>query len=98
MYIVNNQTEPQPLWSQMFSMAQTVSQARSYTTKLQEYCRNFQLIDPAYTVLPEKSGGGFYSTVTIAGRSYTGALGLNGEEARESAAAEVAMQLLRLSE
>ena len=97
-YVVSNQTEPQPLWSQTFSMVQTVSQARFYTTKLQEYCRSFQLIDPVYTVVPAQSGSGFYSTVTIAGRSYIGALGLNEEEARKSATAEVAMQLLRLSE
>jgi len=99
--IASNQTvEPQhhitePSWPQM---AITIPIAKSHTTKLQEYCQRIQLNDPVYTVVPAQNGGGFYSTITIAGKSYTGDLELNEEEARESAATEVAVQLLRLSE
>ena len=74
-----------------------VSQTNSSASKLQEYCEKFQLSDPDFAVLSTQSGGGFYSTVTIAGESYTGAIRLDEEEAKESAAVEFAVQLLCLS-
>ena len=79
-------------------MAETKQQNKSCTIKLQEYCRKFQLSDPDYTILPTQRGGGFYSKVTVAGKSYTGAIRLDEDEAKESAAVEVAVQLISLSE
>ena len=70
---------------------------KSMIAKLQEYCQEYQLDDPDYTILPTQRGGGFYCAVTIAGESCNGAIRLDEEEAKESAA-ETFFQLLITSE
>ena len=62
------------------------SKTQSFVVKLQEHCEEFQLDDPDYVVLPTQRGGGFYCTVTISGEPYTGAIRMDEEEAKESAA------------
>jgi len=72
------------------------SLTKSSTDKLQEYCQEYELGEPDFAVIPTQGGGGFYSTVTIGGETYTGAIRLDKEEAKKSAA-EVFFQLLILS-
>ena len=89
----------QPLWPEVtldVPIIPQVSITQSYTAKLQEYCQKLNLSDPNFAVLPTQRGGGFYCTVTIAGESYTGAIRLDEEEAKESAAEEV-VQMFNIS-
>lgn len=67
--------------------------AISFITELKEYCQKHKLGIPGYKVLPTQRGGGFCCLVTIAGEPYTGAIRLDEEEAKESAA-EFAVQKL----
>jgi len=81
----------QPLWPQVsldVPIIPQVSTKKSCITKLREYCQKWNLSGPDFTVLPTQGGGGFYSTVTIAGESYTGIIRLEEDEAKESAAEE----------
>ena len=71
----------------------TVIEKDYYTNILQKYCQVHQLSDPDYTVLPTQKGGGFYCTVTVGGRPYTGAIRVDEKEAKESAA-NFAVQML----
>jgi len=60
--------------------------SQPFTTRLDELNRRFRFSNPHYIVLPTERGGGFYCTVIIAGKSYTGAIRLDEKEAMESAA------------
>ena len=80
-----------PLSEVSFNTPQTLT-TKSCATKLQEYCQKHQLGDPVYSTIHTLQNT-FYSTVTIAGESYTGAVRLEKEEAKECAA-EVALKLL----
>lgn len=67
-------------------------QTISYIDLLQEYCQKLQVMDPDYKVIPTQRGGGFYCTVSIENKSYTGAIRLDKEEAKKSAAVEFAVR------
>ena len=48
------------------------SATKSQTAKLQQYCKEHELGDPDFAVIPTQGGGGCYCRVTIAGESYNG--------------------------
>ena len=75
-----------------------LAQTLPLSAKLQEHCQYFELGDPVYKVFSTQSGGGYYCTVTIAGEPHTGAIRLDEEDAKESAAVEFAVRLISLSE
>ena len=54
--------------------------------KLKEYCDKIRVTPPLYTT--GDSGGGFRSTVKVAGRSYEGDVCKSKQEAEQSAACE----------
>ena len=89
----------QPLWPEVTLDVPIISQVpitKSCIAKLQEYCQKLNLSDPNFAVQPTQRGGGFYCTVTIAGESYTGAIRLDEEEAKECAAEEI-VQIFNIS-
>jgi len=97
-YIASGQTvQHHNIQPKMPLKVQGVLKTTSCTTKLQEYCLKFHLSDPDYTVFETQDGDGFYSKVTIANKSFTGAIQLDEVQARESAAVEFAVQLICLS-
>ena len=74
---------------------QTVS---DLSLKLQTYCQELHINKPDYTVFSTQSGDGFYCTISIAGKSYTGAIRLGEKEAKECATQEAVAQLFNLRE